>query len=117
MGLLHDISDVFVCPSIIDSHGETEALGLVIPEAMESKLPVIGTSVGGIPDMIKNEINGILVTQKDPKAIALAIDKILNNSEFTKKIIQNSHSTVEEFLPEIIAKKYLTLFEDIMATK
>ena len=117
MGLLHDVSDVFVCPSIVDSHGETEALGLVIPEAMESKLPVIGTSVGGIPDMIKNEINGILVPQKDPKAIANAIDKILNNSEFTKKIIQNSHDTVDEFLPEIITKKHLKLFEDIMTTK
>jgi len=117
MGLLHDISDVFVCPSIVDSQGETEALGLVIPEAMESRLPVIGTSVGGIPDMIKNDINGILVTQKDPKAIARAIDKILNTPEFTKKIIQNSHDTVKEFLPEIIAKKHLKLFEDIMAKK
>lgn len=117
LGFLHDISDVFVCPSIIDSHGETEALGLVIPEAMESQMPVIGTNVGGIPDMIKNDINGILVPQKDPKAIANAIDKILNTPEFTKKIIQNSHDTVKEFLPEIIAKKHLKLFEDIMVKK
>ncbi|MGI0057711.1 MAG: glycosyltransferase family 4 protein, partial [Nitrosarchaeum sp.] len=117
LGLLHDIGDVFVCPSIIDSQGETEGLGLVIPEAMESEMPVIGTSVGGIPDMIKNEINGILVPPKDPKAIAKAIDKILNIPEFTKKIIQNSKDTVKEFSPEIIAKKYLKLFEDIMTTK
>ena len=117
LGFLHDIGDVFVCPSIVDSHGETEALGLVIPEAMESEMPVIGTSVGGIPDMIKNEINGILVPQKDPKAIAKAIDKILNTPEFTKKIIQNSKDTVKEFLPEIIAKKYLKVFQDIMTTK
>jgi glycosyltransferase involved in cell wall biosynthesis len=84
---------------------------------MESEIPVIGTSVGGIPDMIKNEINGILVPQKDPKAIAKAIDKILNTPEFTKKIIQNSKDTVKEFLPEIIAKKHLKVFQDIMTRK
>jgi len=64
LGKLHDISDVFVCPSIIDSKGETEGLGVVIPEAMESGLPVIATSVGGIVDILKNEVNGLLVEQK-----------------------------------------------------
>ena len=113
LGFLHDISDVFVCPSIIDSQGETEALGLVIPEAMESQIPVIGTNVGGIPDIIKNEVNGILVPQKDPKAIANAVDKILGSSEFSKKIIQSSKETIKEFIPEIIAQKHLKVFQEI----
>jgi len=115
LGFLHDISDVFVCPSIIDSQGETEALGLVIPEAMESQTPVIGTDVGGIPDIIKNEVNGILVPQKDPKAIANAIDKILDYPEFSKKLIQNSKETIKEFEPEIIAKKHLEVFKEIIS--
>ena len=76
LGWLHDISDVFVCPSIVDSRGITEYLGLVIAEAMESELPVIATSVGGIVDTVKNEINGLLVEQKDSKAIAKAIERI-----------------------------------------
>ena len=114
LGLLHDISDVFVCPSIIDSHGETEGLGLVIPEAMESGLPVIGTSVGGIVDIIKNGFNGVLVEQKDPVAIAKAIDQILGNPEFAKKIIQNSKQTVKDFSPEIIAKQHMELFEKLV---
>ena len=115
LGFLHDISDVFVCPSIIDSQGETEALGLVIPEAMESQMPVIGTDVGGIPDIIKNEINGILVPQKDPKAIANAVDKILGSPEFSKKLIQNSKDTIKEFVPEIIAQKHLKVFQEIVS--
>lgn len=114
LGLLHDISDVFVCPSIIDSHGETEALGLVIPEAMESKLPVIGSNVGGIPDIIKNEINGLLIAQKDPNAIAHAIDRIFSDEQLREKLVKNSQETVKEFLPEIISKKHYEIFEKIL---
>ena len=114
LGFLYDISDVFVLPSIVDSRGETEGLGLVIPEAMESGLPVIATSVGGIPDIIKNEINGLLVSQKDSHAIANAIDRILSNNVLAKTIIQNSKKTVTEFHPKTIAKKHLDIFESIL---
>ena len=113
LGYLHDISDVFVVPSIVDSMGETEGLGLVIPEVMESGLPVIATAVGGIVDVVKNNENGILINQKDSDAIAEAVDKILSNKDFAGKLIQNSKKTVNEFLPSLIAKKHLEIFQTI----
>lgn len=117
LGKLHDISDVFVCPSIVDSKGNTEYLGLVIPEAMESGLPVIASSVGGIVDTIKNNENGILVPPKDPIAIARAIEKILSSKELRQKIIENSRKTVKEFSPSIIATKYYDIFKTIHTDK
>ena len=113
LGRLYDISDVFVMPSIVDSAGETEGLGLVIPEAMESGLPVIASSVGGIVDLIKNEENGILVEQKDPEGIAQAIDRILSNKDLVGRLVKNSKNTVNEFMPTIIAKKHLEVFQKI----
>jgi len=113
LGLLHSISDVFVCPSIIDSRGATEGLGLVIPEAMKSSLPVIASAVGGIPDTVKNEINGLLVEEKNPKAIANAIERIISDVELKKKIIENSKETVKEFSPNVIGKKYYEIFQKI----
>ena len=113
LGYLHDISDVFVVPSIVDSMGETEGLGLVIPEAMESGLPVIATAVGGIIDVVKNDENGILIKQKDSNAIAEAVDKIFSNKEFADKLVSNSKKTVSEFLPSLIAKKHLEIFQKI----
>jgi len=111
---LHDLSDVFVCPSIIDSKGETEGLGVVIPEAMESGLPVIASSVGGIVDILKNEVNGLLVEQKNPMAIAKAIERIFSDEELKKKMIENSKKTVKEFSPETIAKKNFKIFDKIV---
>ena len=111
---LQTISNVFVCPSIVDSRGMTEYLGLVIPEAMESGLPVIASSVGGIIDTIKNEVNGLLVEQKNPKAIANAIERIISDKELTKKIIENSKETVKEFSPKVIGKKYYEIYKNCL---
>jgi len=114
LGLLHSISDVFVCPSIIDSRGATEGLGLVILEAMKSGIPVIASAVGGIPDTVKNEVNGLLVEEKNPKAIANAIERIISDEELKKKIIENSKDTVKEFSPNTIGKKYYEIFQKIL---
>jgi len=111
LGRFHDISNVFVCPSIVDSNGNTEYLGLVIPEAMESKLPVIASSVGGIVDIIKNEENGLLVPQKDPSSLARAIERIISDEKFSLKLVENSKKIVNEFSPAIIGKKYYEIFQ------
>jgi len=111
---IQKISDIFVCPSIIDSRGMTEYLGLVIPEAMESGLPVIASSVGGIVDTIQNEVNGLLVEEKNPKAIANAIERIISDEELKKKIIENSKETVKEFFPNVIGMKYYDIFHKIL---
>jgi len=112
LGIFHDISDIFVCPSIIDSNGNTEYLGLVIPEAMESKLPVIATSIGGIVDIIKNGENGLLVPQKDPNSLARAIEKIISDNKLRIKFIENSKKTVMDFSPSTIGKKYYEIFQN-----
>ena len=113
LGYLHDISDAFVMPSIEDSKGETEALGLVIPEAMESNLPVIASAVGGIVDMVKNGENGILVEQKDSIAIAEAVDKLFSDKKFSEELVRNSKKLVNEFLPTTIAKKHMEVFQNL----
>jgi len=112
--MLHGVGDVFVLPSIIDSGGETEGLGMVILEAMKSGLPVIASSVGGIIEIIKNEENGLLVPPKDPKSIAVAIEKLLSDSELRKKFIENSKKTLEEFLPQTIAHQHLDIYHNLV---
>lgn len=113
LGFLYNISDVFVLPSIIDSIGGTEGTGLVIPEAMDCGIPVIASKVGGIPEIIQHEVNGLLVEQKDTKSLANAIERMLSDNNLRDRLVKNSKETVKEFLPQSIAKQYYDIFTNI----
>ena len=101
-------SDLLVVPSIIKSSGETEGLGVVILEAMSCGLPVVGSRVGGIVDIIQDGVNGFMVDQKKPEKIA---DVVL---EFVKyvpderlKLKRMARQTVlDRFSWEIIAQQF-----------
>lgn len=114
LGLLRNISDIFVCPSIVDSRGDTEGSSMVVLEAFKASLPVVASSVGGIIDVVKHEVNGLLVNQKDPLSIAKAIRRIISDKKMKKKIIENSKETLKEFSPELIAKQYFDIFKDFV---
>jgi len=78
-------TNIFVLPSLMES------FGMVLIEAMACKKPVIGSNIGGIPYVIDNNKNGLLVPPKDPKALAKAIIKILENPKLAKKMGENGY--------------------------
>jgi glycosyltransferase involved in cell wall biosynthesis len=112
--ILFGDSDIFVIPSI-DIAGHTEAQGIVVLEAMASGCPIIGSNVGGIPDMVRDGVNGFLVPEKDHLAIADAINRLLANPLLQEKFRRNGLLTVHEsFTWEKIGARFLELFSDIV---
>lgn len=92
---LYENCDVFVLPSITDKWGDTEGLGVVILEAMSFGKPVIGTSVGGITDIIKDGKNGLLVPQKNSMQLANAIKRVLRDNKLENYLSNNGINTVK----------------------
>jgi glycosyltransferase involved in cell wall biosynthesis len=66
--------DVFVLPSY------SETFGLVLIEAMAMQKPVVATSAGGVPEIVENGWDGILVPPRDERALATAIALLLKNA-------------------------------------
>jgi glycosyltransferase involved in cell wall biosynthesis len=66
------LADIFVLPSI-----EREGLGIALIEAMACGLPLIGSNLGGIPEVVENNVNGILITAGNSKLLAKAIERLL----------------------------------------
>lgn len=99
--------DVFVLPSI------AETFGIVILEAMNSKIPVIASSVGGITDIIKHQKNGILVPARDVKAIAEAVIDLLSHPAKSAKLVREGAKRVLQydwkFVVKDIEKVYLNV--------
>lgn len=107
-------SHIFVLPSIIDSRGDTEGLGVVLIEALTFGLPVIGSRVGGIPDIIIDKETGLLVDEKNPTALASAIKYLLLNWEEAKKMVVNGQNRIKEnFSPEKVVDRILEIYRSL----
>jgi len=83
-------SDLFVLTS------ENETFGQVFVEAMSCGLPVIGTKVGGIPEIISDSENGYLVSVNDASILSQKIERIMNDSAIKEKFIQSGIETVRQ---------------------
>ena len=89
-------ANVFTLPAIVDSKGDTEGLGVVLIEAMELGLPIVASNVGGIPDVVIDGVSGILVPEKDPKALADAYKRLAAEPELVKHLLAGSQKRIAE---------------------
>lgn len=109
----YNSADVFVLPSI-SLNGKEEALGVVTIEAMASGVPVIGTNVGGVSDIITDGYNGFLVPEKSPSDIANKVLELFSNKELAAKFKLNGISTVnKKFSWDIISKNTIEIYSEL----
>lgn len=83
-------ADLFVLPSLI------EAYGMVLIEAMSFGLPIIASRVGGIPEIVEDGVNGLLVRPADPAELAKAIEEVVNNSQLRRNLSVNVLKTYRQ---------------------
>jgi len=91
-------ADVIVIPSVL-SAGVEEATSLSMLEGMATGKPVIVTDVGGLKETVKNRKTGLIVEQADPRAIAGAIEELMEDKDLGQRLgaaardyVQESHS-------------------------
>jgi len=99
--------DVAVLPSY------REAQGLTILEAMALSRPVVASDVGGIPEMIEDGRNGLLVPPHDPPALANAIVRLLTSHPLADMIGRAGHDTVHDrFCIQLMVNAVQALYDD-----
>ncbi len=110
----YNFADIFVLPSLSTKTG-TEALGLSLLEAMASGCAVIGTKVGGIPFVIKEGHNGLLVKQKDPHDLSRAIITLLKDKKKSQKLGNNAAEFARKnYSWEKISKDFIKLYKRLL---
>ena len=87
-------SDIFILASRIDSDGDRDGLPNVLMEAMSQALPCIGTNISGIPEIIVDQVNGILVPAEDASALARAIIRLIQSPELRRTFGEQGYQTV-----------------------
>ena len=99
-------SDVLVLPSIVDARGDTEGLGVVLLEAMSCAVPVVGSSAGGITDIIEDEESGLLVPPAEPGELARALERLARDPALAARLAVAGEQRVRAAFgwPEIMKK-------------
>lgn len=81
---------------VLPSYSNAESFGMVLIEAMACKKPVIGTNIGGIPNIVSNKINGLIVPPKNSVLLAKAIMEIFENPDTALKYGENGFKLVNK---------------------
>ena len=103
---MHGI-DVFVLPSL------TEGTPNAIIEAMSHGKPIIATAVGGIPDVVSEEV-GILVPPNDVKALASAMSLLAGDADLRQRMGIAARRKYEQlFTPPVVVPMLLDLYERV----
>ncbi len=101
-------STVLVVPSRMESLPQT------IKEAFYLKIPVIATSVGDIPEVVKNDATGILISPNDADKLLDAINNLLADPEKIEKITNSAYDfVIRNFTWNVLLPKYVEFYENL----
>ena len=100
--------DILVLPS------EKEALGKVLLEAMACARPVVATRVGGVPDIVDDGKNGLLVPPSDPVSLATALEELILNDQRRRRMGLIARRKAVQFDWHVIARRYLEAFQSVL---
>ncbi len=106
-------ADVFLHHSVTSEEGDKEGIPTVIMEAMATGLPVISTYHSGIPELITNDVNGLLVKEKDVESYSDTLLKLENCPENIGKNARKK--VVEEFNLEIETQKLFRIYDRLIS--
>lgn len=101
-------SEILLLPSYY------EALPISILEAMSYKMPIISTDVGGIPSIVKNNYNGILITPGDKNMLFDGMKYFIENNDKINQYGLNSFQVVQNFFPKKSIEKLHKLYDKLI---
>ena len=102
------IMDVFALPSY------HEGFGGVLVDAMGAGLPIVATEVGGIPEVVTDGENGLLVPPGDSAALARALGKLQKDPGLRRSLAEAGRARASAYTPERMTRRYLRLYGEVM---
>lgn len=103
--------DLFILPSL------SEGMGLVLLEVMQAHLPLVATRVGGVPEIIREDQDGLLIPPRDTQALVKACQTLLSEPLLSQKIIKSGTERWQTFDLKLMIQKTENFYEEILCPK
>ena len=89
-------SDLFVLPCRIDNDGDRDGLPNVLMEAQSQKLACLSTRISGVPELIQDQVTGLLVEQRDIAALSAALDRLISDPALRARLGNAGYQRVRQ---------------------
>jgi len=118
LGNRQDVTDFLSALDIFVLSSEREGLPVSLLEAMAASRPVVATRVGGIPQVIQDGHNGLLVPPHDPAGLAKAIITLTEDSTLRESVAREGYRTVEaRFSTDVVGQQIIALYDGLLEKK
>lgn len=115
-GLQHDVRPYYALADAVVMPSHSEGSPNVLLEAMAAGVPVVATRVGGVPEIVTHEDTALLVEPRNPRAMAGAIRRMLENNSVRRRLAQNArHLAEEKYSPEAYRRSLVKMYENALA--
>ncbi|NOY74350.1 MAG: glycosyltransferase family 4 protein, partial [Kiritimatiellaeota bacterium] len=98
-------ADLFVLPSLY------EGFGIVLLEAMAAGVPVVASKTGGVPEIVADGVNGLLVEPGDPDALSEAMERLVGDDALGRELSDNAKREVEDYSIDKMLDGYFDLYD------
>jgi phosphatidylinositol alpha-mannosyltransferase len=105
----HAASDVFLSAAV----GQ-ESFGMVLVEAMAAGLPVVATDIAGYREVVRHQIDGLLVPPNDPAALAAALRDVLNERSLAERLVSGGRVRAERYRWDVVAEEIEDAYRDAL---
>lgn len=113
VGWVNNVGDHLAAFDLFAFPSKREGLGSILIDAMQFGLPIVATSVGGIPDLIVHGHNGILIEEDDSDALADAIARLSSDQPLRDAMARANRLRARQYQPEIMTERYLELYREL----
>jgi glycosyltransferase involved in cell wall biosynthesis len=117
MGVRNDIEDCLAASDVFVLASDWEGSPLAVMEAMASALPVVSTDVGGVPELVENGRDGILVAQGDMRSLGAAMQKLAGDADRRRELGASGRRRARsEFAVGAMTQRYAVLYQSLLET-
>jgi glycosyltransferase involved in cell wall biosynthesis len=115
-GYRRDVPAILARSTVVVSASHAEGISNAVLEAMAARRPVVGTAVGGTPELVRDGANGFLVPPGAPPVLASRIMALLRNPTQARRMGEEGRLVVErEFGVEVMKQNYDALYSELVA--
>ncbi len=111
----HELRELYRKAGVVVMPSLEEAFGVVFLEAMASGVPVVGTRVGGIPELISHGSNGLLVNSDDPEDLGQTLISLLQSHRLQAKLAKAGLRTAQRFSARNMMDCTYAVYEEVLS--